>query len=93
MRVPRLLPAREEALGRVPLPPPAAAALAAMEAAVACCDTSPTAPLVVYVSKMVAVPASALPRYPTLPPSGIWALVTSPAQLCPAASCCCVLST
>jgi translation elongation factor EF-G len=36
--------------------------LAAIQAAVQSCDTSPAAPTVVHVSKMVAVPASALPR-------------------------------
>jgi hypothetical protein len=61
-RVPRLLPPRSEALRGVPLPAPAQRQLAAMEAAVGRCDLSPDAPLVVYVSKMVAVPASALPR-------------------------------
>ena len=61
-RVPRLLPPRSEALRGLPLPAPAQRQLAAMEAAVGCCDLSPDAPLVVYVSKMVAVPASALPR-------------------------------
>ena len=38
-------------------------ALSAAEHGVECCDTSPEAPCVVYVSKMVAVPAAALPRY------------------------------
>ena len=33
------------------------------EYAVESCSTSPEAPCVVYVSKMVAVPAAALPRY------------------------------
>ncbi len=61
-RVPRLLPPRSEALRGAPLPPDVQARLHAMEAAVGTCDTSPGAPLVVYVSKMVAVPASALPR-------------------------------
>ncbi len=38
-------------------------ALNAAEHGVGSCDTSPEAPCVVYVSKMVAVPAAALPRY------------------------------
>ena len=33
-----------------------------MEAALQACDSSPDAPTVVYVSKMVAVPAASLPR-------------------------------
>lgn len=61
--MPRLLPPRSEALRGAPLPPDVQARLHAMEAAVGACDTSPGAPLVVYVSKMVAVPASALPRW------------------------------
>lgn len=36
--------------------------LATIRAAVQSCDTSPEAPTIVHVSKMVAVPASALPR-------------------------------
>ena len=36
--------------------------LDAAEKAVQSCDTSPEAPCIVYVSKMVAVPAAALPR-------------------------------
>ena len=35
-----------------------------IQAAVQCCVTSGNAPLMVYVSKMVAVPAAALPRQP-----------------------------
>ena len=38
-------------------------ALDSAEHGVERCDTSPEAPCVVYVSKMVAVPAAALPRY------------------------------
>ena len=38
-------------------------ALDSAEHGVESCDTSPEAPCVVYVSKMVAVPAAALPRY------------------------------
>jgi ribosome assembly protein 1 len=59
----RLLPPR------APLPPsstPAAAELQAslhrMERCVAECAKGEEAPLVIYVSKMVAVPANALPR-------------------------------
>lgn len=37
-------------------------ALDAAERGVESCDISPDAPCVVYVSKMVAVPAAALPR-------------------------------
>lgn len=37
--------------------------LDACEAGVRACSTSPEAPLVLYVSKMVAVPANALPRW------------------------------
>lgn len=37
--------------------------LDACEAGVRACNTSPDAPLVLYVSKMVAVPANALPRW------------------------------
>ena len=35
-----------------------------VQAAMAACSTSADAPLVAYVSKMIAVPASALPRTP-----------------------------
>jgi ribosome assembly protein 1 len=35
-----------------------------VQAAMAACSTSEDAPLVAYVSKMIAVPASALPRMP-----------------------------
>ncbi len=38
-------------------------ALDSAERGVENCDTSPEVPCVVYVSKMVAVPAAALPRY------------------------------
>jgi len=38
-------------------------ALDSAEHGVESCNTSPEAPCVVYVSKMVAVPAAALPRY------------------------------
>ena len=38
-------------------------ALDSAEHGVESCSTSPEAPCVVYVSKMVAVPAAALPRY------------------------------
>lgn len=37
--------------------------LDACEAAVRACSAGPDAPLVLYVSKMVAVPANALPRW------------------------------
>ena len=38
--------------------------LDACQKAATACSTDPEAPLVAYVSKMVAVPASALPRTP-----------------------------
>ena len=38
--------------------------LEACQKAASACSTDPGAPLVAYVSKMVAVPASALPRVP-----------------------------
>jgi len=69
-RVPRLLGGKP---GEVPrelaaaLPEDALVALRAAEAAVACSDSDPGAPLVVYVSKMVAVPFSSLPRQPGEP--------------------------
>lgn len=61
-RVPRLLPPRKDALRGFEESPELAAALDAMELAVSTCDSSESAPTVIYVSKMVAVPASALPR-------------------------------
>ena len=61
-RLPRLLPPQSAALRGAPLPPDVAVRLAAVEAGVGSCDSGPGAPLVVYVSKMVAVPACALPR-------------------------------
>lgn len=67
VRLPRLLPPRAAALkGRAPSPQ-LEAALDASEAALAACSADPSAPAVVYVSKMVAVPASALPRLPGEP--------------------------
>lgn len=65
-RYARLLPPRPEQLkaaaaaeGGAEL----AASLDAVEGAVRRCDTAADAPLVLYVSKMVAVPAAALPRW------------------------------
>lgn len=64
-RYARLLPARPEPLkaavaaeGGAEL----AASLDAVEGVVRRCETAADAPLVLYVSKMVAVPAAALPR-------------------------------
>ena len=62
LRVHRLLPPRKDALKGLEETREVRAALDAVEAAVASCDASEDAPAVVYVSKMVAVPASALPR-------------------------------
>ncbi|PRW32859.1 ribosomal S5 Elongation factor G III V family [Chlorella sorokiniana] len=69
-RYARLLPPRPEQLkaaaaeeGGAEL----AASLDAVEGAVRQCDTATDAPLVLYVSKMVAVPAAALPRLPGEP--------------------------
>lgn len=67
-RLPRLLPPRREALKGLEPSPELAAALDASEAALGACDGSPDAPTVLYVSKMVAVPASALPRCASLAP-------------------------
>lgn len=61
-RFSRLLPPREQHVKALTMPAELAAGLDAVEAAVRGCDPSPDAPLVLYVSKMVAVPASALPR-------------------------------
>lgn len=61
-RFSRLLPPREQHVKAVDMPAELAAGLDAAEAAVRGCDPSPDAPLVLYVSKMVAVPANALPR-------------------------------
>lgn len=61
-RLPRLLPPREAHLKGAQLGAGVQAELDRTEAALAACDSSPDAPLVVYVSKMVAVPAAALPR-------------------------------
>ncbi len=44
--------------------PAAAQGLDACQKAASTCSTDPEAPLVAYVSKMVAIPASALPRTP-----------------------------
>ena len=61
-RVSRLLPPRAEHLKLSELSPELQGSLDATEASVWGCSTAEDAPLVVYVSKMVAVPASALPR-------------------------------
>lgn len=64
-RYARLLPPRGEALKGAELGAELAASLDATEEAVRRCAAAPDAPLVLYVSKMVAVPASALPRWAT----------------------------
>lgn len=61
-RCARLLPPRAEALRGADLPPALVESLDASEAAVKSCSADPQGPLVLYVSKMVAVPAAALPR-------------------------------
>lgn len=61
-RLPRLLPPQGLALGGHAADPALQQALAKAEAALRACSTDPEAPCVVYVSKMVAVPAGALPR-------------------------------
>ena len=38
-----------------------------IEASISCCDTSVDAPLIIYVSKMVSVPSTSLPRKPGQP--------------------------
>ncbi len=50
------------------LPPNVAQELAQVEGALACSSTSASDPLVIYISKMVAVPASLLPRW-----GNVWA--------------------
>lgn len=66
-RVSRLLPSRKDALKGFEETPQLAKALIKVEKAIATCDASEKAPTVVYISKMVAVPASALPRFPGEP--------------------------
>lgn len=66
-RVSRLLPPREDALKGFVETSQLAQALSKVEKAVATCDASENAPTVLYISKMVAVPASALPRSPGEP--------------------------
>lgn len=61
-RLPRLLPPRGAGLQGREAAPELEAALEAAEGALRACSTDPQAPCVVYVSKMVAVPANALPR-------------------------------
>lgn len=61
-RFSRLLPPRAEHLKGAEISAELQGSLDATEAAVRGCTTAGEAPLVVYVSKMVAVPASALPR-------------------------------
>ena len=61
-RLPHLLPPRQTHLRGANLPDGLVADLDRVEAALAACDTSVDAPVVVYISKMVAVPAIALPR-------------------------------
>ncbi|KAL4448964.1 hypothetical protein ABPG77_007681 [Micractinium sp. CCAP 211/92] len=67
-RFSRLLPPRQEQLKiQSGLSAELQGSLDACEAGVKACNTSPDAPLVLYVSKMVAVPANALPRLPGEP--------------------------
>jgi len=66
-RVIRLLPPREDALKGFEETAQLAEALGKVEKAVSSCDASDNAPTVLYISKMVAVPASALPRLPGEP--------------------------
>ena len=63
-RLPRLLPPRQAHLRGSGAEPPEglAAELERTDAALAACSTAPDAPVVVYISKMVAVPTIALPR-------------------------------
>lgn len=67
LRVSRLLPPRADALKGFEESEQLRAALDEVEAAVASCSAEESAPTVVYVSKMVAVPANALPRVPGEP--------------------------
>ncbi|GLC55413.1 hypothetical protein PLESTB_000984700 [Pleodorina starrii] len=64
VRAPRLLGGPPGSPPPPGLPDHAAQELARLEACVARSDASPSAPLVVYVSKMVAVPRGLLPRLP-----------------------------
>lgn len=66
-RAPRLLGGPPGGPPPPGLPERAAAELARVEAAVASSDAGEEAPLVVYVSKMVAVPVGLLPRAPGEP--------------------------
>ncbi|KAL0045602.1 hypothetical protein WJX82_010973 [Trebouxia sp. C0006] len=61
-RLARLLPPQQLHLKGLQLPKDLQQALESAEHGVESCSTSPEAPCVVYVSKMVAVPAAALPR-------------------------------
>ncbi len=62
-RLPRLLPPRQAHLRGGGDPPEGLAAnLQRTDDALAACSTAPDAPVVVYISKMVAVPTIALPR-------------------------------
>ncbi|DBA75465.1 TPA: hypothetical protein ACH3X1_010720 [Trebouxia sp. C0004] len=67
-RLARLLPPQQLHLKGVQLPKDLQQALDSAEHGVGSCNTSPEAPCVVYVSKMVAVPAAALPRQEGRPP-------------------------
>ncbi|KAA6422007.1 MAG: Ribosomal S5 Elongation factor G III V family [Trebouxia sp. A1-2] len=67
-RLARLLPPQQLHLKGVQLPKDLQQALDSAEHGVESCNTSPEAPCVVYVSKMVAVPAAALPRQEGRPP-------------------------
>lgn len=60
-RISRYLP---KSLGDLKSNDDLAASLASIETAIRCCDTRDSAPLVLYVSKMVSVPATSLPRKP-----------------------------
>ena len=63
-RLPRLLPQRQVHPLRsgADLPAGLTAGLQRTDDALAACSTAPDAPVVVYISKMVAVPTIALPR-------------------------------
>ena len=67
LRLPRLLPARSTALKGLEPTKELSKSLDEVETALYTCDTRSEAPLIAYISKMIAVPSLALPRLPGEP--------------------------
>ena len=78
LRMPHLLAATPGQLGQLQaeLPPSVARAVALTEAALTASSSDPAAPTVIYISKMVSVPAATLPRY-----VWFWCLQLPPSHL------------